>query len=141
MRPATTERAAALTIAPQEAAKRHGLEPRARILGASAAGIEPRIMGIGPVPATRKLLDRLRLTLDAMDVIEINEAFAAPVLACLRQLGLPDAAAQVNPNGGAIALGHPLGMSGARLAMTAAHQLEQCGGKRALATTCVGVGE
>jgi 3-oxoadipyl-CoA thiolase len=133
--------AAALIIASQEAAKRHGLEPRARILGASAAGIEPRIMGIGPVPATRKLLDRLRLTLDAMDVIEINEAFAAQVLACLRQLGLPDDAAQVNPNGGAIALGHPLGMSGARLALTAMHELERRKGRYALCTLCVGVGQ
>jgi 3-oxoadipyl-CoA thiolase len=107
----------------------------------ATAGVPPRIMGIGPVPATEKLLARLGLGLGDFDVIEINEAFAAQVLACLRQLGLPDDAAQVNPNGGAIALGHPLGMSGARLVLTALHQLERIGGKRALVTLCVGVGQ
>jgi 3-oxoadipyl-CoA thiolase len=107
----------------------------------ATAGVPPRIMGIGPVPATQKLLAKLGLKLGDFDAIEINEAFAAQVLACLRQLGLPDDAEQVNPNGGAIALGHPLGMSGARIAMTAAHQLEKAGGRRALATLCVGVGQ
>jgi 3-oxoadipyl-CoA thiolase len=133
--------AAALIVASEAAAKRHGLEPRARILGAAAAGVEPRIMGIGPVPATRKLLGRLGLALDAFDTIELNEAFAAQVLACLRQLGLPDDAPQVNPNGGAIALGHPLGMSGARLALTAMGELERRRGRYALCTLCVGVGQ
>jgi 3-oxoadipyl-CoA thiolase len=133
--------AAALIIASEEAARRHGLAPRARILGAAAAGVEPRVMGIGPVPATRKLLARLGLSLDRFETIEINEAFAAQVLACLRQLGLPDDAAQVNPNGGAIALGHPLGMSGARLALTAMREMERSKGKYALCTLCVGVGQ
>jgi len=133
--------AAAMIIASEDAVKAHGLKPRARILGMATAGVPPRIMGIGPVPATQKLLARLGLKIGDFDAIEINEAFAAQVLACLRQLGLPDDAAQVNPNGGAIALGHPLGMSGARIAMTAAHQLEKTGGKRALATLCVGVGQ
>jgi 3-oxoadipyl-CoA thiolase len=107
----------------------------------ASAGVPPRIMGIGPVPATRKLLERLGLKVSDLDVIELNEAFAAQSLACLRQLGLKDDADHVNPNGGAIALGHPLGMSGARLALTATHQLEKCGGRRALATLCVGVGQ
>jgi 3-oxoadipyl-CoA thiolase len=133
--------AAAMIMASEEAVKAHGLKPRARILGMATAGVPPRIMGIGPVPATQKLLARLGLKIGNLDAIEINEAFAAQVVACLRQLGLPDDAAQVNPNGGAIALGHPLGMSGARIAMTAAHQLEKTGGKRALATLCVGVGQ
>jgi len=133
--------AAALLLASEAAAKKHGLRPRARILGMATAAVPPRIMGIGPVPATRKLLARLNLALQDFDAIEINEAFAAQVLACLRQLHLPDDAEQVNPNGGAIALGHPLGMSGARLALTAVHQLERNGGKRALATLCVGVGQ
>ena len=133
--------AAALILASEEAAKRHGLTPRARILGAAAAGVEPRVMGIGPVPATRKLLARLGLTLDRFDVVEINEAFAAQVLACLRQLGVPDDAPQVNPNGGAIALGHPLGMSGARLALTAMRALGRGKGRYALCTLCVGVGQ
>jgi len=133
--------AAALIIASEEAAKRHGLTPRARILGAAASGVEPRIMGIGPVPASRKLLGRLGLALDRMDAIELNEAFAAQALACLRQFGLPDDAPQVNPNGGAIALGHPLGMSGARLALTAMRELERGKGKYALCTLCVGVGQ
>jgi len=133
--------AAAMILASEEAVKAHGLKPRARILGMATAGVPPRIMGIGPVPATQKLLARLGLKIGDFDAIEINEAFAAQVIACLRQLDLPDDAAQVNPNGGAIALGHPLGMSGARIAMTAAHQLEKTGGKRALATLCVGVGQ
>jgi 3-oxoadipyl-CoA thiolase len=133
--------AAAMILASEEAVKAHGLKPRARILGMATAGVPPRIMGIGPVPATQKLLAKLGLKLGDFDAIEINEAFAAQVLACLRQLGLPDDAEQVNPNGGAIAIGHPLGMSGARIAMTAAHQLEKAGGRRALATLCVGVGQ
>ncbi|HVO04921.1 MAG TPA: 3-oxoadipyl-CoA thiolase [Candidatus Cybelea sp.] len=133
--------AAALLLASEAAAKKHGLRPRARILGMATAAVPPRIMGIGPVPATRKLLARLNLALQDFDAIEINEAFAAQVLACLRELHLPDDAEHVNPNGGAIALGHPLGMSGARLALTAVHQLERNGGKRALATLCVGVGQ
>ncbi len=133
--------AAAMLLASEAAVKAHGLTPRARILGMATAGVPPRIMGIGPVPATQKLLARLGLKIGDFDAIEINEAFAAQALACMRQLGLPDDAPQVNPNGGAIALGHPLGMSGARIAMTAAHQLEKTGGKRALATLCVGVGQ
>ena len=133
--------ACAMILASEHALKAHGLTPRARILGMASAGVPPRIMGIGPVPATRKLLARLKLKIEEFDAIELNEAFAAQGLACLRQLGLPDDAPQVNPNGGAIALGHPLGMSGARIAMTAAHQLEKSGGKRALATLCVGVGQ
>ncbi len=133
--------AAAMIIASPEAAKRHGLFPRARILGMASAGVPPRVMGIGPVPSTRKLMDRLGLKIGDFDLIEINEAFASQSLACLRQLGLPDDAEHVNPHGGAIALGHPLGMSGARLALTAVHGLEKRGGKRALATMCVGVGQ
>jgi 3-oxoadipyl-CoA thiolase len=133
--------AAALLIASEAAAERHGLIPRARILGMAAAGVPPRIMGIGPVPSTRRLMERLKLKIGDFDVIELNEAFASQVLACLRQLGLPDDAEHVNPNGGAIALGHPLGMSGARLALTAVHQLGKCGGRLALATMCVGVGQ
>ena len=133
--------AAALIIASEEAARRHGLTPRARILGAAVAGVPPRIMGIGPAPASQKLLARLGLTIADMDVIELNEAFAAQGLAVLRQLGLPDDAAHVNPNGGAIALGHPLGMSGARLALTATEQLQRSGGRYALATMCIGVGQ
>ncbi|NJC04629.1 3-oxoadipyl-CoA thiolase [Sphingomonas kaistensis] len=133
--------AAALLIASEETAKRFGLTPKARVLGCAVAGVPPRIMGIGPAPATTKLLARLGLTLDQMDVIELNEAFAAQGIAVLRQLGLPDDDARVNPNGGAIALGHPLGMSGARLAGTAALQLEQAGGRYALATMCIGVGQ
>src|ERR671911_1309963 len=133
--------AAALIIASEEAARRNGLTPRARVLGAAVAGVPPRIMGIGPAPATEKLLKRLGLKIGEIDVIELNEAFAAQALAVLRQLGLPDDAAHVNPNGGAIALGHPLGMSGTRLALTAAHQMVKTGGKRALATMCVGVGQ
>jgi len=133
--------AAALILASEDAVKRHGLSPRARVLGMASAAVPPRIMGIGPVPSTRKLMARLKLAIGDFDVIELNEAFASQALACLRQLGLPDDAEHVNPNGGAIALGHPLGMSGARLALTALHALEQRGGKRALATMCVGVGQ
>jgi 3-oxoadipyl-CoA thiolase len=133
--------AAALIIASEEGAKAHGLTPQARILGMAAAGVPPRVMGIGPVPSTRKLMERLKLKIGDFDWIELNEAFAAQALACLRQLGLSDDAVHVNPNGGAIALGHPLGMSGARLALTATHQLMANGGKRALATMCVGVGQ
>ncbi|HKF60621.1 MAG TPA: 3-oxoadipyl-CoA thiolase [Dongiaceae bacterium] len=133
--------AAALLVASAAAVKRHGLKPRARLLGMASAGVPPRIMGIGPVPATQKLLERLGLSIGDFDAIEINEAFAGQVVACLRQLGLPDDAGQVNPNGGAIALGHPLGMSGARLALTAAHQLAKSGGRRALVTLCVGIGQ
>ena len=133
--------AAALIIASEAAVKRHGLTPRARILGAAVAGVPPRIMGIGPAPATEKLLKRLGLKVADMDVIELNEAFAAQGLAVLRQLGLPDDDARVNPNGGAIALGHPLGMSGARLALTATEELQRTGGRYALATMCIGVGQ
>ncbi|GAA4029844.1 3-oxoadipyl-CoA thiolase [Sphingomonas rosea] len=133
--------AAALLIASEDAAKRYGLTPIARVLGTAVAGVPPRIMGIGPAPATTKLLKRLGLTLDQLDVIELNEAFAAQGLAVLRELGLPDDDARVNPNGGAIALGHPLGMSGARLAGTAALQLRQTGGRYGLATMCIGVGQ
>jgi 3-oxoadipyl-CoA thiolase len=133
--------AAALLIASEEAASRNGLTPKARILGAAVAGVPPRIMGIGPAPASEKLMKRLGLKVGDFDVVELNEAFAAQGLAVLRQLGLPDDAPQVNPNGGAIALGHPLGMSGARLALTAAEQLQRTGGKLALATMCIGVGQ
>ncbi len=133
--------AAALILASEDAVKRHGLTPRARVLGMASAAVPPRIMGIGPVPSTRKLMERLALKIGDFDVIELNEAFASQALACLRQLGLADDAEHVNPHGGAIALGHPLGMSGARLALTALHALEKRGGKRALATMCVGVGQ
>ena len=133
--------AAAMILASEAALKTHGLRPRARVLGQATAGVAPRIMGMGPVPATEKLMARLHLKMSDFDVIELNEAFAAQSLAVLRGLGLPDDAAHVNPNGGAIALGHPLGMSGARLALTAVHQLERTGGKRALVSLCVGVGQ
>jgi 3-oxoadipyl-CoA thiolase len=133
--------AAAMILASEAAVKKHGLKPRARILGMASAGVPPRIMGIGPVPSTRKLMEKLGLKITDFDVIELNEAFASQGLAVMRQLGLPDDAEQVNPHGGAIALGHPLGMSGARLAMTAAHALEKRGGRKALATMCVGVGQ
>ena len=133
--------AAALIIASEDAAKRNGLTPKARVLGAAVAGVPPRIMGIGPAPATEKLTRRLGLKVSEFDVIELNEAFAAQALAVLRQLGLPDDAEQVNPNGGAIALGHPLGMSGARLALTATEELLRNGGKLGLATMCIGVGQ
>lgn len=133
--------AAALILASAEAVKKHGLTARARVLGMASAGVAPRIMGYGPVPAVRKLCERLDLQVTDFDVIELNEAFAAQGLAVTRDLGLADDAAQVNPNGGAIALGHPLGMSGARLVLTALHQLEKSAGKRGLATMCVGVGQ
>lgn len=133
--------AAAIIVASERAARKHGLRPRARILGVATAGVPPRIMGIGPVPATQKLMARLKLKIGAFDRIQINEAFASQVLACLRQLGLPDDAAHVNSTGGAIALGHPLGMSGTRLVATAVHELEKFGGKTALATMCIGVGQ
>jgi 3-oxoadipyl-CoA thiolase len=133
--------AAAIILASQEAVKLHGLRPRARLLGMAVAGVLPRLMGIGPVPATHKLLARLNLPLASFDWIELNEAFASQALACLRQLNLPDDAEHVNPAGGAIALGHPLGMSGARIALAAVHHLERRGGNRALATMCIGVGQ
>ena len=133
--------AAALLIASEAAAKAHGLKPIARILGLAASGVAPRIMGIGPVTASQKLLARLGLTIGQMDVIELNEAFASQALATLRALGVADDADHVNPNGGAIALGHPLGMSGARLVMAAAYQLRRGGGRYGLATMCVGVGQ
>ncbi|WP_404713774.1 3-oxoadipyl-CoA thiolase [Sphingomonas sp. MMS24-J13] len=132
--------AAAMIVATEAAAKAHGLTPRARILGMASAGVEPRIMGMGPVPATRKLMSRLGLSIGDFDAIELNEAFASQSLAVLRQLGLPDDADHVNANGGAIALGHPLGMSGARLVLTLVRQLERTGGRLGLATLCVGVG-
>lgn len=133
--------AAALILASAEAVRQHGLTARARVLGMASAGVAPRVMGIGPVPAVRKLLARLDLAVSDFDVIELNEAFASQGLAVLRELGLADDAPQVNPNGGAIALGHPLGMSGARLVLTALHQLEKTGGRKGLATLCVGVGQ
>jgi acetyl-CoA acyltransferase len=133
--------AAALILASEAGVKAHGLTPIARVLAGATAGVPPRIMGIGPVPATRKLCAHLGLTPADFDVIELNEAFAAQGIAVLRQLGLPEDADHVNPNGGAIALGHPLGMSGARIAGTAALELQKRGGKRALATMCIGVGQ
>jgi 3-oxoadipyl-CoA thiolase len=133
--------AAAIIIASKSAVEKYGLTPRARVLGGAVVGVPPRIMGIGPSPASEKLLARLGLGIADMDVVELNEAFAAQGLAVLRQLGLPDDAAHVNPNGGAIALGHPLGMSGARLVMTATEELFRSGGGKALATMCIGVGQ
>lgn len=133
--------AAAMVLATEEMAKKHGLTPRARVVAMAAAGVAPRIMGVGPAPAVRKVLDVAGMTLDQMDVIELNEAFAAQALAVLRDLGLPDDAAHVNPNGGAIAIGHPLGMSGTRLVTTAMYQLHRTGGRYALATMCIGVGQ
>jgi len=133
--------AAALIVASEKMVEKFGLTPRARIIAAATAGVAPRVMGIGPIFATRKLLARTGLSLSDFDVIELNEAFASQALATMRELGLPDDAAQVNPNGGAIALGHPLGMSGARLAMTAALELVEGGHKRALCTMCIGVGQ
>jgi 3-oxoadipyl-CoA thiolase len=130
-----------MIIASEVAVKRHGLTPRARVLGMATAGVPPRVMGIGPVPATEKLMARTGLKIGDFDVIELNEAFASQGVAVLRGLGVPVDAEHVNPHGGAIALGHPLGMSGARLALTATHALERRGGKRALATLCVGVGQ
>ena len=133
--------AAALIVASADAVEKFGLTPRARVLGGATAGVPPRIMGIGPAPASARLMERLGLHISDFDVVELNEAFAAQGLAVLRELGLPDDAAHVNPNGGAIALGHPLGMSGARLALTATEELARTGGKRALATMCIGVGQ
>jgi 3-oxoadipyl-CoA thiolase len=133
--------AVALLLASESAAARHGLTPRARIVGSAVAGVAPRVMGLGPIPAVRKLLDRTGLRLDQLDVVELNEAFAAQALAVLRSLGLPDDAAQVNPNGGAIAIGHPLGASGARLLATTVYQLHRTGGRYALCTMCIGVGQ
>jgi 3-oxoadipyl-CoA thiolase len=133
--------AAAMFIASEAAAKRHGLTPRARILGMAVAGVEPDVMGIGPVPACRKLMARLSLSITNFGLIEINEAFASQVIASMRALGVDPAAPYLNPHGGAIALGHPLGMSGARLAMTAAHGLHATGAQRALVTMCIGVGQ
>ncbi|MGA3025644.1 MAG: 3-oxoadipyl-CoA thiolase [Bryobacteraceae bacterium] len=133
--------AAALLIASESAAARHGLRRLARIVGSAVVGVAPRVMGLGPIPAVKKLLDRTGLKLSEMDVIELNEAFAAQALAVLRALGLPDDAAHVNPNGGAIAMGHPLGASGARLIATAVYQLHRIGGRYALCTMCVGVGQ
>jgi acetyl-CoA acyltransferase len=133
--------AAALIIASEAAARKHGLTPIARILGGATAGVPPRIMGIGPAPATKKLLARLGLTVEQIDVFELNEAFASQGLATLRELGIADDDARVNRNGGAIALGHPLGMSGARIAGTAALELLETGGKRSISTMCIGVGQ
>jgi 3-oxoadipyl-CoA thiolase len=133
--------ACAVLLADEESAKRYGLTPRARIVGMATAGVAPRVMGIGPVPAVQKLLKQTGITLNQIDVIELNEAFAAQGLAVLRQLGIADDDARVNPNGGAIALGHPLGMSGARLMTTAMYQLHRTGGQYALCTMCIGVGQ
>lgn len=133
--------AAALLMASSNGLKQHNLQPIARIVSAAVAGVEPRIMGIGPVEASRKALERAGLTLDQMDVLELNEAFAAQVLACTRNMGLADNDPRINPNGGAIALGHPLGMSGARILLAAANQLQRTGGSYALVTMCIGVGQ
>jgi len=133
--------AAAMIVASEKAVALHRLRARARVLGMAVAGVPPRVMGIGPVPAIRKLLTRLGKSISEFDWIQLNEAFASQSIACLRQLGLPDEAEHVNATGGAIALGHPLGMSGARLVMTAAHQLEKSGGSLALTAMCIGVGQ
>ena len=133
--------ACAILMTSEAGAKRHGLTPRARVVASAAAGVAPRIMGMGPVPATRKALSRAKLSLDDMNVIELNEAFASQALAVLRELHVPDDAAHVNPNSGAIALGHPLGASGARLIATATYHLSRTGGKYALCTMCIGVGQ
>ena len=133
--------AAALILASEAGVKRHGLTPRARVVAMQTAGVEPRIMGIGPAPAVQKLLARLGMTIGEIDIIELNEAFASQGIAVLRQLGLPDDASHVNMHGGALALGHPLGMSGARLALTAVHAMEKHNQKRAIATMCIGVGQ
>lgn len=133
--------AAALLMASEDGVRRHGLVPRARVVAMAAAGVEPLVMGTGPVPAAERLLDKTGLTLDDMDLIELNEAFASQSLAVLRKLGLKDDCERVNPHGGGIALGHPLGMSGARLALTAVNGLEVIDGRRALVTMCIGVGQ
>jgi 3-oxoadipyl-CoA thiolase len=131
----------AMIIASEAAAKKHGLTPRARIVGMNAAGVAPRVMGMGPAPAVKKLLTRLAIPMDKVDVIELNEAFASQAIAVLRELGVPEDAAHVNPNGGAIALGHPLGASGARLVTTAMYQLHRTKGRYGLCTMCIGVGQ
>jgi 3-oxoadipyl-CoA thiolase len=133
--------ACALFVASEEAAAKFGLTPLARVVGAAAAGVEPRVMGVGPIPAIQKLLARLKMTMDEIDILELNEAFAAQAVAVTRAFGLPDNSEKVNPNGGAIALGHPLGMSGARLILTATHQLQNTGSRYALAAMCIGVGQ
>jgi acetyl-CoA acetyltransferase family protein len=133
--------ACALLIATEQAVKRYGLTPKARIVAAASAGVEPRVMGVGPIPAVRKVLARAGLDIGQMDTLELNEAFASQALAVLRGLGVADDAAHVNPNGGAIALGHPLGMSGARLVTTAMYQLRETKGRYGLCTMCVGVGQ
>jgi len=133
--------AACVLITNREFANTHGLKPLARVIGIASAGVEPKYMGIGPVPAVQKILKQTGLTLDQMDVIELNEAFAAQSLACMRELGIKDDEERVNPNGGAIALGHPLGMSGTRLVITATRELKKRGGRYALCTMCVGVGQ
>ena len=133
--------AAALLIASGDAVKKYNLKPKAKILGMATAGVLPRIMGMGPVPATQKLLSKLDLTLDDMDIIELNEAFAAQSLGCIREMGLKDDDARINPLGGAIALGHPLGMSGARIVTSAYYQLQNSNAKKALCTMCIGVGQ
>src|SRR5690606_28865332 len=133
--------AAAMILASAEAVQKYGLTPRAKVLGMASAGVAPRVMGYGPVPAVRKLCERLNLAVSDFDVIELNEAFAAQALAVTRDLGLEDDSPKVNPQGGAIALGHPLGMSGARLVLTTVHALEKTDGKLGLATMCVGVGQ
>lgn len=130
-----------MLLATEQAAARNSLEPQVRVLGMASAGVPPRVMGMGPVPATNKLLQRLSLNLDNIDIIELNEAFASQALACARELGLEDDDPRINPQGGAIALGHPLGMSGVRLVITATRQLLRTGKKRALCTMCVGVGQ
>lgn len=131
----------AVLLASDEAVKKYGLKPKARVVGMAVAGVAPRVMGVGPIPAVRKVLEKTGLTIEQMDVIELNEAFAAQALAVTRDLGLKDDASNVNPNGGAIALGHPLGASGARLVTTAMYQLQRTGGKYALCTMCIGVGQ
>ena len=133
--------AAAILMASEAGAAKNGLTPMARVVAMQAAGVDPRIMGIGPAPASQKVLAKAGLSIDQMDVIELNEAFASQGLATLRELGVADDASHVNPNGGAIAMGHPLGMSGARLVLTAAYQLKRTGGRYALCTMCVGVGQ
>ncbi|MGH9770878.1 MAG: acetyl-CoA C-acyltransferase, partial [Candidatus Acidiferrales bacterium] len=133
--------AGAMLLASEEAVRRHDLTPKARVVAAASAGVAPRVMGLGPAPATRAVLAKANLTLAEMDVIELNEAFASQALAVLRELGLPDDAAHVNPNGGAIALGHPLGASGSRIVMTAAYELQRGRGRYALCAMCIGVGQ
>ncbi len=133
--------ACAVILASEDAVERYGLKPRAKVIAMTTAGVEPRIMGFGPAPATKKLLNRTGISLDQIDLIELNEAFASQALATMRDLGLKDDDPRVNPNGGAIALGHPLGMSGARLVTTAVNQLERSGGQLAICTMCIGVGQ